>query len=287
MRILFVGGGSKLAGVLASAHISRGDDVLRTTRRTTAPYFLDLARSPFAWEGPSDFDVVYLTGGITSLNECEARPKETAAINVEGTAAAAEYFADRGAHLIFFSTNLVFDGSQPYRAPDAPRSPRCEYGRQKEAMEEILIERGLSASIVRLTKVLDHCQPLFTEWRRSLLAGNPISPFSDMVMAPIGLTTVTTASLALASRRERQIFQLSAAEDVTYAAAGRHLAILLGVSETLVQPVLARSVLGNQRHIPQHTTLRPPTDSTVCATVPSAFEAVTEFVNQPACINER
>src|SRR5437764_879665 len=81
----------------------------------------------------------------------------------------------------------VFDGQHPHRLPTDPVSPVTEYGRQKAEVERHLLTMDAPAAVVRLTKVLQPGFPLLRGWVDALKIGEPILPFSDMVMAPVTL----------------------------------------------------------------------------------------------------
>lgn len=73
-------------------------------------------------------DLVLHTAAWTNVDLAEGHPQDAAAVNVGGTAHAAEL----GAPLVYYSTDYVFDGSKgaPYVESDAP-NPLSIYGRTK------------------------------------------------------------------------------------------------------------------------------------------------------------
>jgi dTDP-4-dehydrorhamnose reductase len=73
-------------------------------------------------------DLVLHAAAWTNVDLAEQHPQEAAAVNVGGTAHAAEL----GAPLVYYSTDYVFDGSKgtPYVESDAP-NPLSVYGRTK------------------------------------------------------------------------------------------------------------------------------------------------------------
>jgi dTDP-4-dehydrorhamnose reductase len=287
-RILVVGGNSHIGGCLARAHRVRGDAVTSTTRRNPAPVgdcYLDLAdvdteRLP---EGP--IDIAYLCGGVTSLRRCEESPAETSRINVQGTLDVARHLSERGVFIVFFSSNLVFDGSLPFAPPDSPRSAVCAYGRQKAAVEEEMAAARIPAAIIRLTKVLDRDNRLFGAWTSALRGGNPIEPFADMVMAPIDLDSVIGVAVAAGLAGRSTVTQLSAAEDISYEVAAVHLARILDADRGLVRPRLSQGVIGPRLHRPRHTTLLVPDGlDGLLGGAPSPYEAIDQFALGSAAV---
>jgi dTDP-4-dehydrorhamnose reductase len=73
-------------------------------------------------------DLVLHAAAWTNVDLAEEHPQEAAAVNVGGTAHAAEL----GAPLVYYSTDYVFDGAKgtPYLESDAP-NPLSVYGRTK------------------------------------------------------------------------------------------------------------------------------------------------------------
>ena len=122
-----------------------------------------------------------------------------------------------------------------------------EYGRQKAEAEAALLApyaplasgapgaSGGDVLVVRLTKVITPGD-LFDQWRKDLLAGKTIRPFSDMPVAPVSLEAAAAVLAELAATGASGIRHVSAPRDISYAEAARRLAERLGVSPDLVRP---------------------------------------------------
>ena len=175
-------------------------------------------------------------------------------MNVEGTLALARRLAERDALVVFPSTNLVFDGARPFPPADAPLNPQTEYGRQKAEVEHALRELPRHA-IVRFTKVLGPGAALLSGWADALRRGVAVHPFADMQMAPVPLAFAVEALLRVGAAAVEGVVQVSAAGDISYAAAARHVARSVQADEQLVQPILAAKSGLQLEHLPAHTTL--------------------------------
>jgi dTDP-4-dehydrorhamnose reductase len=215
---------------------------------------LDLSRRIEDWPRLPDCRVAVLCAAITNLEACRRDPEGTRKVNVEHTLTLARHLADRGARVIFISTNLVFDGSKPLRPADDEFCPRTEYGRQKVEVETRLASEGMSHAIVRLTKVFHPGLPLLLDWLSSLRAGTSITPFADMVCAPIALGTVIQGIAAMAGRTLGGVWQFSPRTDISYAEAARQVARRVGADESLLNPSSA-ALLPAIEHVPRHTAL--------------------------------
>ena len=84
-------------------------------------------------------DVIVHLAAWTDVDGCESDPELARTVNVGGTRAVVTAAADRGARVIYLSTDYVFDGrsDHPYREEDAP-DPISVYGRTKLEGEEIV-----------------------------------------------------------------------------------------------------------------------------------------------------
>ena len=81
-------------------------------------------------------DLVLHGGAYTAVDACESDPDTAFAVNALGTRHVAEAAAAAGAHLVYVSTDYVFDGTldRPYVEWDAARSPlglRAEQARRR------------------------------------------------------------------------------------------------------------------------------------------------------------
>jgi dTDP-4-dehydrorhamnose reductase len=93
----------------------------------------DAVQGVFAWFRP---ELVLHGGALTAVDLCETEVDLAYAVNAVGTRNVAEAAAQIGAHLVYVSTDYVFDGTsdRPYREWDPPR-PASVYGASKLAGE--------------------------------------------------------------------------------------------------------------------------------------------------------
>ncbi len=222
-------GGDGLIGRALGAHLAvAGWQVASTSRREmrgAGERLLDL-RDPEAsraeWTDQFRIPelVVFITAAATGYARCNDDPAGTRLINVGNTIQLAREFMRHGAHVVYLSSNAVFDGKAAYAPEESLLSPDTEYGRQKAACETGLLqaasEAGSGVSIVRLTKVVDRSQPLVGGWIRDLRAGATVRAAVDLVLSPITLGFVVDGLRKLAERRLAGRYHLSGSDDVTY-----------------------------------------------------------------------
>ena len=256
---LVVGADGALGRALADRLRRDGERVLETTRRpgtvSEGRILLDLASDVSGWLPPCQVSVAYLCAAVTSLERCRKEPAMSAAINVHSVVALARNLVAGGTFIIFPSTNLVYDGSLPFRQADDPMCPLTEYGRQKAEAERQLLGLGHLTSIVRFTKILGPDVHLFKGWLKALRMGEIIHPFSDMVLSPVSLPFAVGVLRRIAEARLPGIVQVSGAEDVTYEQVAKHIARYIEASPDLVQSRKAKEAGLQLEAIPSHTTL--------------------------------
>jgi dTDP-4-dehydrorhamnose reductase len=279
---LVVGADSMVGGAVLECLRRSGLSASGTTRRkehsATAHQHLDLAGDTSGWIPDRFADVAILCAGVTRMAECEAQPEESSRVNIDGIVRLAKALHSAGSFVIYLSTNQVFDGSIPNRAPGDQTCPTSEYGRQKARAERRLQEEGSVDAIVRFAKILGPETPLFRDWTESLRKGSSIRAFSDMTFAPIPLSCAASVLLLIAAQRLKGIFQVSGEEDLSYEQAARIGAKALGADEQLVTGAEGAAT-GQAFH--RHTTLdtrdlqgrlgiAPPS---TCWTIETAFTA--------------
>lgn len=257
-RLLIVGADGLLGGALRLRWRQQKRAVAATALLPVAdPVDLvqfDLSRPPDAWPVLPACRTAVICAAITSLDQCRRDPDGTRRVNVEHTLALAQRLAKQGAFVVFLSTNLVYDGAKPLRRADEPACPKTEYGRQKADVEAGLIAAGVRHAVVRLAKVFHAGLPLLRDWLVSLRAGRSITPFTDMVCAPVALETVLQGLAKVAENQLEGRWQFSPDQDITYASIAAELARLARADASLIQPASARALTALE-HLPAHTTL--------------------------------
>lgn len=117
---------------------------------------LDLTRSPQIRDALQGLqpDIIVNAAAYTAVDKAESEPELAYAVNAQAPQALAEEAKKRGALLLHYSTDYVFDGSKQgaYVESDTP-NPLSVYGRSKLAGEQAIRDSGCDHLILRTSWV--------------------------------------------------------------------------------------------------------------------------------------
>ena len=148
MKLLITGANGQLGHELVRATVAAGHEVVATSHETLDITDKSAVDTAITAARP---DVVIHAAAWTAVDACESDPDKAMLVN--GTAT--KYIADAahavGAHVVYISTDYVFDGSKTsaYDEEDAP-NPQSVYGASKLEGERAL---GPNDAIVRIAWV--------------------------------------------------------------------------------------------------------------------------------------
>jgi dTDP-4-dehydrorhamnose reductase len=160
MKIVIIGSGGRLGGALMRAYRDKFE-ILGFDRDQ-----LDLGneREIKDWILPLDFDVLINAAAFTNLDLCETQPEQAFQINAEAPKILAQICSHKGAKMIHFSTDYVFDGEkrEPYTEEDEAK-PISVYGESKRAGEENVLAVDNRHLVVRVSWVFGPDRPSFID----------------------------------------------------------------------------------------------------------------------------
>jgi dTDP-4-dehydrorhamnose reductase len=202
-------------------------------------------------------DLVLHGGALTAVEACETEVDLAYAVNAIGTRHVAEAATAVGAHLLYVSTDYVFDGtsSRPYREWDAP-NPQSVYGASKLAGER---ECPPGSTIVRTSWVCGAHGANMVKTALRLAGGDgPLRFVDDQHGSPTFTADLAAAIVTLGTNRRPGLFHVTNAGATTWwgfvratlEAAGADPARVLPISTAELDPPLlaprpANSVLDN------------------------------------------
>ena len=155
MKVLLLGANGQLGWELQRGLAPLGE-VIALGREGTGAYPADLAE-PERLRALVDHltpDVIVNAAAHTAVDKAESEPELARAINATAPGVLARAAATRGAWLLHYSTDYVFDGSgQQPRGEDAPTGPLGVYGQTKLEGEEAIRASGCRHLILRTSWV--------------------------------------------------------------------------------------------------------------------------------------
>lgn len=162
-RVVLLGGNGRLGGAFRRAWAGRPDFVLtefpRAEVNLTQPTQITQALER------AEFDLLINAAAYTQVDDAEVQPELATAVNAKAPGLLADLCAARGARMVHFSTDYVFDGQlqRPYGETDAPR-PLSTYGQSKWEGEQRVAAASPDHLILRLAWLFGPGRDAFPEW---------------------------------------------------------------------------------------------------------------------------
>ncbi len=187
-------------------------------------------------------DIVLHGGAYTAVDACESDSETAFAVNALGSRNVAEAAVDVGAHLVYVSTDYVFDGTsdRPYDEWDQP-SPRSVYGRSKLGGEiEVRAVGGPSTTVVRTAWVSGAHGANMVKTVLRLARANPEGPLrfvDDQHGCPTFTADLAPAIVRLALDRRPGTFHVTNQGETTWYGFARATLAAAGLEPGLVQPI--------------------------------------------------
>jgi dTDP-4-dehydrorhamnose reductase len=135
--------------------------------------------------GDREFDVIVNAAASTGVDDCEVMGDLAYLVNGHAPGILARIAARRGARLIHFSTDFVFDGTQDsYSETDKP-NPLSVYGKSKLLGEELVLQASNNHLVVRLSWLFGPGRRAFPEWLLEKARHQPeVSVVGDKMACP-------------------------------------------------------------------------------------------------------
>lgn len=166
MRFMVVGGGGMVAQRLCERMSRLGASFVVTSSSGKAGALpLDLAQPGlFDYRMLSADDVILLLAAISSPDVCRREPELCRKINIVGTEEFALRAMERGARVLFASSDTVYGETGEIVDESAPLNPVGEYGEMKAIVEDRLRSDELFLAL-RLSYIVAH-NDKFTQYLR-------------------------------------------------------------------------------------------------------------------------
>src|SRR5947199_4964297 len=160
MKIVIIGAGGRLGAALVREYRDRFE-VAGFNRAQFDLSNLDRVRKKVRG---TNFDVLINAAAFTNVDLCETERDRAFMINSEVPGVVAEICREKGAKLIHFSTDYVFDGEKraPYTEEDQAK-PISAYGESKLAGEKNVLAAEDGHLVVRVSWVFGPDRPSFID----------------------------------------------------------------------------------------------------------------------------
>lgn len=259
MRVAVIGANGQVGTEIVAAARAAGLDVLPLAHADCDVG--DRASLDAALHGLGEGDFVANTAAFHRTDACEDDPERAMAVNALGAYNAAAAANERGAGIVFVSTDFVFDGSKgsAYVESDTPR-PINAYGVSKYAGEMLAAHANSAHYVVRISSVFgvagasgkggNFVETMITKAR----SGAPIDVVDDIVMAPTYAADAARLMIALVkSRAPFGIYHLANAGECSWREFADAILADSG-SPARARPISSAEVAGKARR-PRRSTL--------------------------------
>ena len=245
MKVFLTGATGLVGRELASAAVRAGAELFAAQHTGEAgagtPVRLDLrsedsVKKALASARP---EVVIHSAAMTNVDECESDEALATAVNATATKVLAAETKKRGCHLVYVSTDYVFDGSKGrYREEDRP-NPVNHYGRTKLMGEEAVRAFASSWCIARTSTPYGmHPKrksfPVFVAER--LAAGRQVLALAEQYTSPTYTVNLSDMILELAARRFQGTMHVSTPTRISRLDFAGLIAEELGLDRGLLGP---------------------------------------------------
>lgn len=216
MRYLVLGIDSCIGKYIYNRLKCEKNIVIGTSRRSSSDQMIikfDLQRDNLnLLQSIIDEEVVAIVGiAISNIDKVYENEKEAYSINVLKTKQLIRMLCESGAHVIWFSSQEVFDGKAGDYSEESMTNPINKYGTMKAEMEKYLMVNMPDVCIFRLAKVVctyDDEKNLFTIWRNQ--AGREeIACIRDNRMNFVCIEDIYYASILAGENRIKGLYNIA------------------------------------------------------------------------------
>ena len=249
MRVLITGAGGQLGRDLVAAFGDGPHQVVAADHGR-----LDVGDREAVLQAVTSLapDAVVHAGAWTAVDGCESDPDRAYRDNALGTRHVAEAARLTGAHVLYVSTDYVFDGraSLPYREWDEP-NPLSVYGRSKLGGERELFSLVPGAAVVRTSWVCGvHGANMVKTVLRLASGGGPMAFVDDQRGCPTFTDDLAGTIVRLVTARLPGVFHVTNQGATSWFQFARDVVAAAGGDPSIVRPI-ATSELQPPRPAPR------------------------------------
>jgi dTDP-4-dehydrorhamnose reductase len=241
MRLLLTGAGGQLGSEIARlvAGLNEKRARARVALLALDHSSLDVSSRDQVLSAVLSFepDVVIHAAALTAVDSCELEPERAYSVNALGTRNVAEAARLNGSHLVYLSTDYVFDGraSRPYLEWDEP-APISVYGRSKLGGER---ELDGSHTVIRTAWVMGRTGSNMarTVLRLGRQTRGELRFVDDQRGSPTVASDLAAKVLELATARRPGLFHVTNQGEATWFEVARQIMAAAGLDKGRVVPI--------------------------------------------------
>lgn len=218
------------------------------------------------------YSAVIITSGLANVEQCERERDATFEVNVKGVLEIVRQLEQLSLHVLFVSSDYVFDGVTGGYEENSAVGPQTEYGKQKVAVEQGISQLTASYTIVRLSKIygVENGDGTFlTDMATTLRHGRKLQAASDQIFCPTYIDDAVNCILKILNSGNSGTYHVASPEAWSRYEIAAKLARALGAKIDLVESIKLGQISGPAK--------RPLNTSMKCMRI--ARERIGEFVS--------
>ena len=177
--------------------------------------------------------------GSLRIGMCESDPSLAHSINVEGTKNLVEICKKHNFHLIYISSDAIFDGTAITNLEQTIPNPLGVFGKTKVQSESIIRENLEKYCILRTSNLFgwDQKQQNFAQWIIQELSQNKtLDIISDQIITPSYCPNVADMILECAENKITGLYHAAGNESLTRYNFAKRIASIFNLNEKLLVP---------------------------------------------------
>lgn len=242
MQYIIIGSDGYIGSYLYEHLLMERESVLGTTRRPEEvgkKLFFDIKDNnadslpDFDWQNTT----VIICTAQSKIDKCVDDYRSVYALNVTHTVGLAAELLSKGAQVIVFSSDQVFDGQTGGYKEDDKVSPMNAYGRMKAEMEQKLLALKPQPCVFRIAKTLSRgrtANNVFTEWENTP-SGGIVRCIAGNIISFVYIEDIYRAIKVAAQNRLLGLFNIAGDDICSRAELAREFMTVVGRKDVIIK----------------------------------------------------